>query len=134
MPDPLRGYLCRAYFCWYTPLLAVGALSALPLRSFFFYALGPLAAVLSPLALCGVTFALATRQEIETLHAYGTSFHRFWRPLSLAAAISTAAISLASIAIAPNHVFAAGISAVTAAVSSGAFALVVRHAWSSTTR
>jgi lipopolysaccharide export LptBFGC system permease protein LptF len=132
--DPLQGYLSGAYFRWFVPMFGFGALSATQLESSFGYALGPLAALFSPLALCGVTYILNSRREIEALQAYGVSFHRFWRPLSVAAAIPTIAICIVGIAIAPRPVIAAALAVVAAAVSSWAFALLARRAWRSTIR
>jgi hypothetical protein len=132
--DPLRAYLCVTYFLWYVPLFAFGTISALTLEDSFVYALGPLAALLTPLAFCGVAFKLKVRREIEALQTYAVPFPRFWRPLSAAAAIPTTAICVAGIAIAPGHALAAAISVVAAAISSWAFALVARLAWRSTIR
>jgi hypothetical protein len=132
--DPLRAYLSVTYFLWYVPLLVFGTISALGLEDSFVYALGPLAALLSPLALCGVAFKLKVRREIEALQTYGVPFARFWRPLSVAAAIPAIAIGIVGIAIAPRPAIAAAIAVVAAAVSSWAFALVARRAWRSTIR
>lgn len=134
MRDPLRAYLGSTYILWYVPLLAFGVSSATNLGSSFVYALGPLAALVSPLALCGVAFTLKTRREIEALQTYGVSFRRFCRPLSIAAAVPTAVTCLVGIAVAPRHALAAAIAALAAVACSGAFALVARRAWRSTLR
>ncbi|HKU81328.1 MAG TPA: hypothetical protein VJP76_04085 [Candidatus Tumulicola sp.] len=132
MRDPLQGYLGRAYLYWYAPLLALGALLLMPLGRSIAYALGPLAALVSPLALFGVAFTLRSRHEIEALQTYGVSFRRFWRPLSVAAGTPVVALSLAGTVIAPRHGLAATVALFAAAASASVFAFVSRHAWRST--